>query len=347
MSTFGTSVVSDLANLALDYHIRGQALWQTVQDKPLMQFLVSGKETFPGGKQYITSPIQGAKMSDSASFITGFNEDTSVSFAQSSGVLRPQVAWKEIHAGFVITFTELKKDGIIVTDGEQRTSESTDVGLTRLTAILKQRLLDFTESWRTAFNSMLWQDGTQDSLAVPGVLSLILEDPTVGTVAGLSQATSSFWRSRAKLNLTASAANQTISKFFRNEIIQLKRFGGQPNKALCGSGFWDGLMQEVSEKGYYTQTGFASGKNDFGVQTISLAGLGTFEYDPTLDTLGLAKDCFIFDSRRLKLMPMEGGEDQMVDPARPYQYMLMLKSMLWTGGLLPTQLNAMGRYRIT
>jgi len=345
MSSFGTSVVTDLANLALDYHIRGQALWQTVADKPLLAFLVAGKETFPGGKQYITTPIQGTKMSDTSTFLQGFNEDTSVNFAQSSGVLRPQVAWKEVHAGFVVTFTELKKDGIIVTDGEQRVSEASDVGLTRLTAILKQRLADFTESWKTAFNNMLWNDGTQDSLQVPGVTSLILEDPTAGTVAGIAQATNTFWRSRVKLNLAASPTNQTISKFFRNELIQLKRFGGQPNKALCGSGFWDALMQEVSEKGQYTITGFNK-QTDFGVQSISLAGLGTFDYDPTLDTLGLAKDCFVFDSRRIKLMPMEGGEDQMLDPARPYQYMLMLKSHLWTGGLIPSQLNAMGRYRV-
>lgn len=345
MPPFGTSVVTDLANLALDYHIRGQALWQTVQDKPLMQFLVAGKETFPGGKQYITTPIQGTKMSDSTGFLVGFNEDTAVTFAQSSGVLRPQVPWKEIHAGMVITFTELKKDGIIVTDGEQRTSEASDVGLTRLTAILKQRLADFTESWKTAFNAMLWADGSQDSLQIPGVLSLLLEDPTTGTVAGLSQATYAFWRSRVKLNLTASPANQTISKFFRNELAQLRRFGGQPNKALCGSAFWSALMEEVSEKGQYTITGFNK-NTDFGVQQISLAGLGTFEYDPTLDTLGLAKECVVFDSRRIKLMPMEGGEDQQLDPARPYQYMLMLKSYLYTGGLIPSQLNAMGRYRL-
>lgn len=345
MSTFGTSVVTDLANLALDYHIRGQALWQTVQDKPLYSFLVAGKESFPGGKQYITTPIQGTKMSDSTSFLQGFNEDTSVNFAQSSGVLRPQVAWKEIHAGLVITFTELKKDGIIVSDGEQSTSEASQAGLTQLTKIFKQRLADYTESWRTAFNSMLWNDGTQDSLQVPGVLSLLLDDPTTGTVAGLSQATYSFWRSRIKLGLVPSAENQTVSKFFRNELIQLKRFGGQPNKAVCGSAFWAGLMEEVERKGSYTMTGFDK-KTDFGIQQISLTGLGTFEYDPTLDSLGFAKDCFVFDSRRLKLMPMEGGEDQMLDPARPYQYMLMLKSMLWTGGLLPSQLNAMGRYRL-
>lgn len=345
MSTLSLSVASDIVNAALDYHMRGPGLWQTKQNRPLYAFLRAGKETFGGGKQYITTPIQGAAMSDSTTFLAGFNEDTSVSFAQSSGVLRPQVAWKEVHAGFIITFTELKKDGIIVTDGEQRTSDTSEVTLTRLTAILKQRMADFTESWQRAFNSMLWNDGTQDSLQVPGVLSLILEDPTTGTVAGLSQATYSFWRSRVKLNLAPSAENQTMCKFFRNEVLQLQRYGGQPNKALCGSAFWDGLMQEVEKKGTYTQQGFKD-NTDIGINKISITGIGTFEYDPTLDTLGLSKSCFVFDSRRLKLKPMEGGEDQTLEPARPYQYMVMLKSMLWTGGLLPSQLNAMGRYAI-
>lgn len=346
MSTLSLGVASDLANAALDYHIRGNALWQTTQDKPLLAFLKSGQETFPGGKQYITTPVRGAAMSDTSTFLAGFNEDTSVSFAQSAGLFRPQVAWKEVHAGFIITFTELKKDGIIVSDGEQRTSENSQASLTRLTAILKDRLADFSESWKRTFNTMLWQDGTQDSLQVPGVLSLLLEDPTAGTVCNLAQANYSWWRSRVKLNLTASPQNQTITKFFRNEVLQLQRYGGQPNKILCGSGFWDALMQEVSEKGIYTQSGF-TGNNDIGLRKISVAGIGTFEYDPTLDSLSLSKDCFIFDSRRIKLMPMEGAEDQTLSPARPYQYMVMLKSMLWTGGLIVSQLNGMGRYRCT
>lgn len=342
----GLAVATDIAAAALDFHVRGDMLLQTMQKRPLLAFLNEGKQTFPGGKQYITEPVQGAVMADTAGFFAGYTQDDTLSFTQASNMLRAQVPWKECHAGFIITHTELKQDGISVVDGENKTATHSQVELTRLTAILKNRLNDFSESWSRAMNTMLWADGLQDAKQIPGVQSLLLDDPTTGaTVAGLSQATYTWWRNRANLTLSFSAANQTLSKFFRNEVIQLGRFGGQPNKALCGSAFWSGLMEEVSEKGLYTQSGF-KGNNDIGLNKISITGMGTFEYDPTLDQIGRSKYCYVFDSRRIRLRPMEDEENKTLTPARPYQYMVMLKSMTYTGGLEATQLNAMGVYAL-
>lgn len=342
----GLSVATDIASAALDFYVRGDALLQTMQERPLLKFLNSGKQTFPGGKQYISEPVQGAVMADTAGFFAGYTQDDQLSFTQASNLLRSQVAWKEVHAGFIITHTELKQDGISVVDGENATSEHASVELTRLTAILKNRLADFSESWARSMNGMLWKDGVQDSAQVPGVRSLLVDDVTINTtVAGLSQGTYTWWRSRVGLNKAYSAENQTLTKFLRNEVIQLNRFGGRPNKILCGSAFWDALMQEVEKKGQYTQTGF-SGKTDIGLQKIAIAGIGEFEYDPTLDDDGRSKFAYVFDSRRIKLRPMEGEENKTMEPARPYQYMVMLKSMTWTGGLSVTQLNAMATYSI-
>lgn len=342
----GLNVATDIASAALDYFVRGGALLQTQQDRPLLAFLNSGKKNFPGGKQYISEPVQGAVMNDTAGFFAGFTQDDTLSFTQASNLLRAQVAWKECHAGFIITHTELKQDGISVTDGEAATSQHSEVELTRLTGILENRMADYAESWARAKNNMLWRDGAQDAKQIPGVLSLLLEDPTTGTVAGLAQATYSWWHSRVNLALAPSPDDQTISKFFRNEVIQLARYGGKPNKALCGATFWDALMQEVSAKGTYTESGFADKGTDIGMNKISVKGIGMFEYDPTLDDLGLAKQCFVLDSRRLKLRPMEGEENKTLSPARPYQYMVLLKSMTDTGGLMVNQLNGMGRYGI-
>ncbi len=347
MPAFGTTVAQDIASAALDFFVRGDALLQTQQERPLLAFLNAGKATFPGGKTYISEPIQGAVMNDTAGFFAGYSQDDQLTFTQAANLLRAQVPWRETHAGFVITHTELKQDGITVTDGESATSEHTDVQLTRLTAILKNRLNDFAESWARALNTMLWLDGTQDAKQVAGVKSILLDDPTTGTVEGLSQVTYNFWRSRANLALTASAENQTLTKFLRNEVLQLKRFGGRPDKILCGSAFWDGMMQEIEKKGLYTMTGF-TGKNDVGIDqdSIALKGIGSLQYDPTLDTMGEAKRAYVFDSRRIKLRPMEGEENKTLEPARPYQYMLMLKSMTWTGGLIATQLNAQAVYSL-
>ena len=348
MPALGLAVATDIASAALDYHVRGDALLQTQQKRPLLAFLEEGKETFPGGKQYITEPVQGAVMNDTAGFFAGYSQDDQLAFTQASNLLRAQVAWKECHAGFIITHTELKQDGITVTDGESKTSDHSDIALTRLTAILKNRLSDFSDSWARAKNTMLWADGTQDSKQIPGIKSLLLDDPTAAnqTIASLSTTTYAWWRNRAKLDLTFSAENQTLTKFLRNEIIQLTRYGGNPNKILCGSLFWDAIMQEVEKKGLYTMQGFASGKVDIGLRRIAIAGIGEFEYDPTLDNDGRSKFAYVFDSRRTKLMPMEGEENKTLEPARPYQYMVMLKSMTYTGGLVATQMNAQAVYAL-
>ncbi len=342
----GLAVATDLASALLDFHVRGPALSQTMQEKPLLKFLRAGQETFPGGKQYITEPVQGAYMSDTAGFFAGYSEDDQLSFAQASNLLRAQYVWKECHAGFIITHTELKKDGILVTDGENATSEHSQVELVRLTTVLKNRIADYMESWARSLNAMYWNDGTQDAKQVPGLTSLLLDDPTVGTVGGLSQVTYPWWRNRVKLDLVASGENQTISKFLRNEVIQLKRYGGKPTKMLCGAAWWDAISQEVEKKGYNTFTGFADKNNDIGMETISIKGIGTFEYDPTLDDKGRSKYCYVLDPRRVKLRPMEGEQNKTMEPARPYQYMVMLKSMTDTSGLEATQLNANAVYAI-
>src|SRR5437773_7364075 len=119
MASVGSlSVASDIASAALDFFVRGDALLQTQQERPLLAFLNAGKQTFPGGKTYISEPIQGAVMQDTAGFFAGYSQDDQLSFTQASNLLRAQVPWRECHAGFVITHTELKQDGITVTDGE-------------------------------------------------------------------------------------------------------------------------------------------------------------------------------------------------------------------------------------
>lgn len=342
----GTSVATDIANAVLTHYVRGKPFLQTIQDKPLLRILTAKKRTFPGGKDNVSLPVQGAFMSSVAGFFAGYSEDDQLAFKQATNLLRAAYPWKEMHAGLIITETELKKDGISVTDS-MNTSEHSQVELDRLTSLLQNRLDDFGESWARSMNNMLWRDGSQDSKAIPGILSLLTDDPTTGTTGGLARATYTWWRHRASLNIATSEANQTLAKTLRAEIRQLRRYGGQPNVALCGSAFIEALESELQSKGIYTQDGFVNGgKTDIGIADISLRGLGRFVYDPTLDDLGYNKRAYIFDDRRITLYPMEGEENKVRNPERPYDYFVFLRSMTYTGALCATQLNACGVYSI-
>lgn len=332
-----------VADYALDWHTRGAMLQQNIQDKPLLRTLNATKKTFPGGKEKVTEPVKGNKMSSDNDFFKGVSGVDELLFTPNTLGDRAEFSWKQLHAGFAITHTDLLKDGISVTDSNT-TSVASDAMQTRLTSLFDDALADFSESWAVAFQNMLWRDGSQDSKAIPGILSIILDDPTTGTVGTIAQSSTSWWRSRVNLSLSASADNQTLTRFLRNEIIQLRRYGGKPNKALCGSLWWDALVLEVQAKGVYTQTGF-QGATDINVGTIKIDGV-EFEYDPTLDDLGFSKRCFVIDTRRVRLRPIEGEDGKRYKPARPHQYLVLISSMLFSGALSCNQLNCHGVYAI-
>ncbi len=341
----GLAVAADIASAALTYFTRGEAFKQTIQEKPLLGILSDNKRSFPSGKDNISDPIQGAFMSSTAGFFAGYSEDDQVVFKQAANLLRAAYPWKELHAGLIITETELKKDGITVTDSME-TSEHSGVELTRLTGILENRLGDFAESWARSMNDMLWRDGSQDAKAIPGIQSILTSTPTVGATGGLDRATYTFWRHRQLLGILQSDTDQTLTRTLRTEVRQLRRYGGKPSIALCGSAFLDALEWELTAKGSYTVEGFSKGNNEIGVSKISLRGLGTFDYDPTLDDLNLSKYCYVWDPKHIVLRPMEGEENKVRSPERPYDYFVFLRSMTYTGGLICNQLNCNGVYSI-
>ena len=147
-------------------------------------------------------------------------------------------------------------------------------------------------------NTMLWADGTQDSKQIPGVRYWLDEDPTLGTKGGLSRVAYNWWRHQTFLNVATSEQNQTLTKTLRAKQRLLRRYGGKPNKILAGNDFITALEAELQAKGNYTQEGFVNnGKTDIGMADIALRGVGKFEYDPTLDDMGLSNYCYEFDSR--------------------------------------------------
>lgn len=338
MPSLGLAVANDIANAALKFYARGKAIAQTIQDKPLLGFLQSGKKDFPGGNLYVSEPVQGAYMASTAGFFAGISEDDQLAFTQAANLLRAEYPWKEVHAGLIITWTELKKDGISIVE-DQKTSEHSDVALTRLTGLLQNRMDDYGESWARSMNSMLWGDGVADSKQIPGLQAILpFTDNATATVGGLSQATYEWWRHYVVLNIAPSAENQVLVETLVATLRQLKKRGGKPNKALCGSKFLAALRTEKRKGLQYSNHG-VRGKTDLGDGGESLAEVGDFIYDPTMDDIGLDRYCVVLDGRRCTLRPMEMEWNKVITPERPYNYFVFLKSMTCTGALQMTQMN--------
>ncbi|MBD9674953.1 phage major capsid protein [Pseudomonas sp. PDM21] len=333
------AVIDNVANAAIDYHMdRGKLFYQQIQAKPLLDAMMKNKRFFPGGKGSITiRPVF-----ETQSSIQGFDSDDTLTFTNPTPIKTLTYQWKMLHLGIYMTTDELLRDGISVVDTNgAQVSEHSQRDVTMLANILQAKLDDAAEGWAVGMNNILWKDGTQSAKEFPGIQYFITDDPTTGTVGGIDRATQPLWRniSLAGANaITPAPATQPITTALRKQVRQLTRYGTPRHLILCGSAFLDALEAEVAEKGIYTQGGWNKSIN-VGIGELSLNGLGTFKYDPTLDVLGKSKYCYFIDMSKFKLMPIEGEDFKKHYPARPHDKMVIYRSFTWAGGLVANQLN--------
>src|SRR5690606_28539845 len=127
---------------ALDFHIKGPAHSQTIQNKPLLAIMDKNKKSFPGGKEFITKAVKG----EYTSAAQGYSHDDQVSYANPANMKRAQAPWYELHCGISFTLTELKKDGISVVDSTTggKTTKHSDREMTVLSGLLEDKMEDMS-----------------------------------------------------------------------------------------------------------------------------------------------------------------------------------------------------------
>lgn len=345
---FSQAELDNIANAALDYYIdKGNVYAQSLQDKPLLKAMDSSAKTFPGGKGELSVAVKGTYTTS----VSGYTHNDTVTYANPANIKRANYAWKEHHAGISLTLTELKKDGISVSDSTTSAGTSNHSGRdqTVLANLFQDKLDDMMEGYSRGMNDFLFGDGTADANAIAGIQTLIKDVPGTGTTGGLSNATNTWWRNRANVAIATTTTGQELIETIHSEMRQLKRFGGKPTVAVCGSAFLDRLADELRRNGNYSQTGFARGQN-IAMGEISYNGL-TFQYDPTLDDLTIAtkdpsKRCYIIDPSKLCMYYMDGEKMKRHSPARPADQYVMYRAVTTTAALSATQLNCHGVYEI-
>jgi hypothetical protein len=345
LESFTPGEVENAMASALDFYRKGQPLSQTIQNKPLWDKLLKGKKTFPGSRGEIKKNVKGVYTSS----FSGFTGDDNVTYRNPANVKQATQPWYELHAGMSCTYTELKSNGISVNDSSgEKTSRHSDGAVSIITDVLKDKIEDMDEGTTKSINEMSWSDGTADSKSFPGVTAFVVDDPTTGTAMGLSRA-NTWWRNRALVSsnkITPSASAQTLTLTLKEELRQLRRYGGAPNLWLAGSDALQGLELEAYAKGYLTQTGFTSGDTSIEVPNVFIPGLGRCIYDPTLDDLGRENFMYMLDTKHLYLEVMQNEEFKMHAPERPPEKYVLYKGITWTGCLFVDQMNCHGVYEV-
>jgi hypothetical protein len=336
---FTAQELSNIANAALDFHVRGPAHSNVIQKRPLVKALYAKKKTFPGGKEFITTPVKGVYTTT----VQGFSHDDEVAYSNPANIKRAQAKWYEMHSGINLTLTELKVDGISVVDSMDSadTTKHDERELVALTGLLEDKMEDMSEGTARSMDEILWRDGTQDAKVIPGILSFILDDPTAaGSTFGIDRVANTWWRNRAELAISsATPSDNNLVNSLQVHFRQLRRYGRGPTNLFAGSDYMTAFEKELRSKGNYTLEGWAkSGKIDASMADLSFKGL-EIEYCPQLDDLSRAKYLYALDLEAIKLRPMSGEWEKMHTPARPPEKYVMYRAMTSTGGLITNQLN--------
>lgn len=346
---FTAAEIASTAASALDYYLnRGTVYKQSIQEKPLLAFMESTAKEFPGGKGDISIGVKGIFGAGGTNDkLVGYTHDDTVSYYTPSNITRAHYPWREHHIGMTMTYTELKIDGISVTDDSapaSHTSKHSRRDATMLANIFEEKLIDLGEQYARTMNALMWGDGTGDAKALAGIGAIIADDPTTGTVGGINRATAGneWWRNRSKVGaaaVTAAAANGgALLTELQKEFRQLRRYGGNPKRFFCGSDFLGAMEMEIRANGNYSMTGF-TGTQDGSMGAMKWDGIDVV-YDPSLDDAGHAKRAYIWDPKHIFLMKMSQEWGTTHTPPRPSDKYILYKSLTYTGQIVATQCNA-------
>lgn len=336
-----------IANASLDFHLdRGQVFWQNEQQRPLLRDMMESQKSFAGGKEFLTERVAGEYVSG----IEGFVYDDQVGYANPSKLRTAYFPWKLLHSGINVTIHELLQNGISISNtmngtGEKRLSQADAI---QLADIFDYKMEDLKGGWNKAFDEMLWGDGSVDPKLVPGIRSIILDNPTTGiVVGGIDQSANTWWRNYAATGIvTTTPGDQNLVTALQKGMRQMRKFGTPKHKAYAGSDFLEAFEKELRAKGNYTLEGWSkTGRIDASVADVMFKGVD-INYAPTLDDLGLSKYCFFIDMNVIRLRNVEGEDMKKHTPARPEDRYVLYRAVTWVGGLTARQRNTSGVFSI-
>jgi hypothetical protein len=354
---FTADELSNISNASLDNYIDKGKVWkQNVANKPMLKAFNDGAGTFAGGKGNVSFAV---KAGQGGGTLSGYTHDDQVGYYNPTGIKRASFPWKEHHIGIVVSHTELKNDGIDVTEDESDTSDMSGREEQMLANIFDEKLDSLGEDYAYSLDSLVHGDGTSDTKALAGIQSLVLDNPAVGSTGSISRVANTWFTNRAATTAYTAvqgpitvntASGGALIEFLEKEYLQLTRYqtGSTKWRMFCGSDFLAGYKKELRANGNYSMTGFMSeGVADGGMSEPAFKGIKMM-YDPTLDRLGLTKRCYWLDmgSAGVRLLYMDGQRMKKHKPARPYDRYVMYNGITSTAVLIAKQLNTSGVYDI-
>jgi len=350
--------LANIANSSLETFLDKGKVWsQNIQNKPMLEAFQRKAGKFTGGNEYVSL---GVKSGQGGGTLAGYSGDGQLTFYNPTGTKRVKWGWKEHFIGQKYTITELKTDGIIVTESgaDQSMRDMEGREAQALANNLDEKNADLKEDYDKSLENLIHLDGSSDPLSLAGITSFILEDPDAAvSTGGLSRTANSWWRNRALttsgggvVTVNATAGGALITALDK-EYRQLGRYSPDGLGSImlfAGSSFIDGYKTELRSNGYYSQDMSTDKSVPDGSMKDPKHGGKQIIYDPWMDDNGKSKFCYAIDMGRrgIRLLYMDGYRMQRHNPARPYDRMVIYSGITTTAVMVARSLRSSGVYEI-
>jgi hypothetical protein len=169
---FNSEQLAYAGKAAIDFFLKNDPIDQINVERPLIKKLMSGKQPYVGGLQYVVEQL---RYSNDSNFQSYFG-DSQVSYNRKRTLTQAKYAWGAFHDGFGLNEDELAQNGITMTD--DKNAVASDAEVVQLTNLLNENMETLKLGFQENFDLMLHRDGTASATDIAGLDLLISLDPT-------------------------------------------------------------------------------------------------------------------------------------------------------------------------
>lgn len=350
--SFNSEQLAYAGNHVINFFLKNDPVDNYNIDRPLIRKLMSGKQDYAGGLQYV---VQQLRYQNDSNFQSYFG-DSQVTYNRKRTLQQAKYVWGSFHDGFGLNEDELTQNGITMTD--DRNAVPSDAEKVQLTNLLEENMETLKLGFLENFDIMLHLDGTQSPTNIPGL------DLLVSTASGSSQivgtiqtntTTNTWWQNYVQTGINSSTAGNVTTAMEQAWRATIKVGGQAPNYLLAGESFIDAYRKDSgSQAGQTTRQVFVDSSNKKAITLDNGVGSGTEQglyfkgvpliWDPVFDliqatyspSISWLKRCYFINDRHLKLRPIKGHWMIARRPPRVYDryvhyWALTAKAALTTG----------------
>lgn len=278
----------------------------SLKSNVLMAWAFSNKlvETEDGGKT-ISNPLTVGRNPN----VTSYQYYDSLPVSQTNEFTKVEYNWSRVAGTVIISQQE----------------EDENRGETMIFKIVKGKIDVLEESIKEKFSEYLYGAGAgTDPYGLP---ALIPDDPTAGSLGGVSRVTEPQWRTSA-YDYAGGLDETNIEEAFDDILMDVTLKGDKPDLILCGRNIYRLYRSAVRDKVWINIGDSGNGKRmyDLGFDGIKHNGI-TIMYD---------EDCpdnkaYFINSKYLRHHVLKGVNMKMQDLTAPWQIDGYGKRVVWQG----------------